>query len=320
MNESSERLLFLFLDGVGLGSGDPYINPFARAFLPNLHSLLGGNRLVADTVSHGILQTSQATLIGVDACLGIQGLPQSATGQTVLLTGMNIPEKIGYHYGPKPNPDVAPYLQNGTIFSEMAQKNFRIALLNAYPPSYFQAIETKRRLYSAIPQAVVNAGIKLKTMDDLKNGNALAADFTAQGWQTHLKINDIPLLTPRSSGTRLAELASQYHFSMFEYWLSDYAGHHQHMDQAVALLETFDEMLGGLINRWRVDWGLILITSDHGNLEDISTRRHTDNPVPVLLIGPQESRKQFIDGLSDLTGIAQRILQYFSPTARFTRE
>jgi hypothetical protein len=280
--------------------------------MPNLQNLLSGRRLVLDALRNGVLETERATLTAIDACLGVAGLPQSATGQSVLLTGANIPAEIGYHYGPKPNPEVAAFLKNGTIFNAMQQRERRSALLNAYPPAYFQAVNSGRRLYSAIPQAVVNAGLSLKTANDLQEGNALAADFTAQGWRTHLKMPSTPQLTPAAAGARLAELALDYQFSMFEFWLSDYAGHQQDMAQAVQLLESFDLVMGGLVNTWNDERGLILITSDHGNLEDISTRRHTANPVPALVIGEPAARRAFIEGLNDLTGIAPRILNFFS--------
>jgi len=45
----------------------------------------------------------------------------------------------------------------------------------------------------------------------------------------------------------------------------------------------------------------------HGNLEDLSTRRHTANHVPCLLIGPREARRRFADELYDLTGVAPAI-------------
>ena len=92
---------------------------------------------------------------------------------------------------------------------------------------------------------------------------------------------------------RLAVLAQDVELAFFEYWLSDYAGHHQDMAQAVTLLESFDSMLAGLLQSWNDAEGLILITSDHGNLEDLSTRRHTQNPVPALLIGKPEHRQRF---------------------------
>jgi hypothetical protein len=306
----SQNFLFLFLDGIGLGENNPEINPFARAEMPNLHKALGGHRLVSDSLPNGKLQQNETTLIAIDACLGVKGHPQSATGQTTLITGINIPAKIGYHYGPKPNPEVAAYLKNGTVFSELVKKNISSALLNAYPPSYFQAIESGRRLYSAIPQAVVNAGLQLKTASDLQSQRALAADFTAQGWHTHLKLTSIPQLEPQAAGEQLARLAQTYRFSMFEFWLSDYAGHQQDMEQATRLLETFDRVLGGLFSAWDHDAGMILITSDHGNLEDLRTRRHTENPVPVLLIGHAKARARFTDDLKDLAGITPKILDF----------
>ena len=108
----------------------------------------------------------------------------------------------------------------------------------------------------------------------------------------------------------MASLAQKHAFSLFEYWLSDYAGHGQDMQAACKLLVTFDEVLGGLLETWDDRNGLVLITSDHGNLEDLSTRRHTMNPVPALLIGSPEKRLEFSEGLADITGIAPAILRY----------
>jgi 2,3-bisphosphoglycerate-independent phosphoglycerate mutase len=305
-------VLFLFMDGVGLGGNDPAINPFAVAKMPNLQNLLGGRRLLLESLSKDGAKwvTGQATLTALDACLGVPGAPQSATGQAVLLTGQNVPAQLGYHYGPKPNPQVALFLRNGSLFRVLQQKHFQADLLNAYPPRYFHAIESGRRLYSAIPLAVTSAGIPLHTQADLTQGQALSADFTAEGWRTQLGFAEIPLLKPSQAGITLARLAQELDFAIFEYWLSDYAGHRQNMEQACQLLETFDQVLEGLLNTWNDRHGLILITSDHGNLEDLSTRHHTRNPVPALVIGDPEGRQLFTENLHDLTGISPAILRY----------
>jgi bisphosphoglycerate-independent phosphoglycerate mutase (AlkP superfamily) len=120
-----------------------------------------------------------------------------------------------------------------------------------------------------------------------------------------LQIADAPITTAQEAGEKLAGLAQGYDFSMFEYWASDYAGHKQDMDWAVEQMETFDSVLEGLVESWDMDEDLILVTSDHGNMEDLSTRRHTDARVPGLVIGGK--RQRFTDGLADLTGIAPRI-------------
>ena len=135
-------------------------------------------------------ESQRATLLPLDACLGVPGTPQSATGQATLLIGRNVPAEIGYHYGPKPNPAVAAYLRSsngahgGNLFQSLRDAGKQSALLNAYPEGYFATIASGRRLYSAIPLAVVSAGVALKTADDLNAGRALSADFTGRGGES----------------------------------------------------------------------------------------------------------------------------------------
>jgi hypothetical protein len=310
------KILFLFLDGVGLGRNDPNRNPFTIAPMRHLTELLEGGKLIL-TPNHTssedghepLLNTSRASLYPLDACLDVEGLPQSATGQATLITGRNVPDELGKHYGPKPNSEVAANLKNGTVFSILHEKGYNAALLNAYPPGYFDAIESGRRLPGAIAMAVRKAGIPLKNSEDFFSGQALSADFTGKGWQEYLGFPNAPLLSPYEAGERLAELASSYDLAFFEYWPSDIAGHRQDMELALDLLESLDKTLAGLINKWDDNQGLILITSDHGNLEDLSTRRHTLNPVPALLIGSQQFRNEFGRGLHNLTDITPSILK-----------
>lgn len=302
------KFLFLFVDGVGLSSAGPETNPLARADMPNLQNLLEGSRLIEPAAPH---HNERATLLALDANLGVPGLPQSATGQASLVTGRSVPAELGYHYGPKPNPEVAGLIRSDNLFKQLRGRGRRSALLNAYPPRYFEAIESGRRLYSAIPLAVTSAGIPLKTADDLLSGAALSADFTNQGWREHLGFSEAPLLTPEGAGERLAILAGDYDLAFYEVWLTDYAGHMQDMQRACEVLETFDQVLAGLLANWDDRQGLILITSDHGNLEDLSTRRHTDNPVPGLVIGDKGLRDAFTADLADIAGVAPAILQLF---------
>jgi hypothetical protein len=305
------KFLFLFLDGVGLGPDDPESNPLAKAHMPRLQDLLGGRKLVASSPP---LEAERATLLAIDPNLGVAGLPQSATGQAALLTGENVPAAIGEHYGPKPNQAVRDQLTKGTIFSQLTARGCRATLLNAYPEGYFSGVNSGKRLYSSIPQAVVNAGLALKNTQDFYAEQALSADFTGEGWRTHLKVTDTPLYTPVQAGEQLTRLTHQHDFAFFEYWPSDYAGHRQDKSAAVQLLETFDGVLGGLLDSWEDEQGLVLVTSDHGNLEDITTRRHTTNPVPALVIGAPELRTRFCQRMHTLADVTPAILQFY-PTS-----
>jgi len=303
------NLLFIFVDGVGLGPDNPETNPFARASMPAIKGLIDGAKL---TIEHAPINSQSATLLALDASLQVAGLPQSATGQAVLMTGRNIPAELGYHYGPKPNQAIADIIESGNLIKTLRLANKKISFLNAYPPGYFDAIKSKRRLYAAIPLTLISSGLPLYTQTDLINGMAVSADFTGAGWKNHLGIENIPELTLFEAGCRIAKLASEFDFTLFEYWLSDYAGHGRDMKIACKLLEDFDTVIGGLLDNWNSKNSLILITSDHGNLEDLSTRKHTENPVPALIIGSSHLRSKFTSGMKDLTDITPAIINFLS--------
>ncbi|OQY90580.1 MAG: hypothetical protein B6D38_02305 [Anaerolineae bacterium UTCFX1] len=334
------KVLFIFLDGIGLGENNLETNPLARAKMPNLNTLLDGRSLVRGAAP---FDGKYASLHALDAGLGVDGLPQSATGQAILLTGKNISAELGYHYGPKPNPEVAAYLNGETLFSKCVAAGKRTALLNSYPPRYFQGIDSGKRLYSSIPLAVTNAGLELFKYEDMSAGRALSADFTGEGWRTMLGFPDAPVMNPHEAGKKLISLAMGYDFSFFEYWASDYAGHKQQMDTAVGLMEAFDGVLGGVVESLKVErlqvadrrsqveergkrkegvesrtlrhgsgqeWKeelLVLVTSDHGNMEDLSTRKHTNADVPALVIGSKQAREEFTRGITNLADVAPAI-------------
>lgn len=292
------RVFVLFLDGVGLGEANPSTNPFAVAEMPRLSAALGGRRLLASSAPS---EGPQATLLSIDACLDVPGDPQSASGQAALLTGRNVPQEIGMHYGPKPNPAIMAILRQGSLFSEVVRRGGTAGLLNAYPPRYFQAIESGRRLYSSIPLALDAAGLELRTAEDIQAGRALSADFTGKGWSEQPGFPPTPIYGRAEAGRRMADLARRLDLAWFDFWPSDIAGHRYGIAQAVDLLNHLDEVLGGFLEAWAGGPDLAVITSDHGNLEDLADRGHTRSPVPGILIGPADLRAAIAPRLHRLT-------------------
>jgi len=277
-----KRVIFLFLDGVGLGSDDPAVNPLVAAHYPTLTALIDGHPL---TASSGRVSTPHAELIPTDAHLGIPGRPQSATGQAAIVTGVNAPERLGRHYGPRPNQAVRDVIDEGSIFSRLKERGQSSFFCNAYPEGFFAAVNRGKRLLSAIPYAVTQAGQALPDHEDLRAGRALSADFTGEGWRTQLSYADAPVYSPQEAGRKLWELSQPHDFVFFEHWMTDILGHKQALAEAVANFQVIDGFLAGLMDAADLTQTAIVLAADHGNVEDCSHRMHTENPALTLLLG-----------------------------------
>jgi len=296
-----------FMDGVGLGAADPAENPFAAARLPHLTALLGAEWFVT---GRGPVAAARATLIPTDATLGLPGRPQSATGQAALLTGLNAPQLLGEHYGPRPDDRVRAILDRAGIFRRLVNAGKQPCFCNAYPQRYFDAIHSGRRRLSAAPHAAVVGGQRLFTAADLIAGRALSSDFTNQAWRDELGYADAPVYTAAEAGALLWRLAQPYDLLFFEHWMTDVLGHEGGLAAAVALLQRFDGFLGGLVAAADLRNTLIIVASDHGNVEDCSHGKHTTNPALTLLIG--SARTQYAPRIRALTDFAGVIEEYLS--------
>lgn len=263
------------------------MNPFVAAETPFLTSLLGGPL----TSERPALATPGLQFRPVSTTLSHPGLPQSATGQTTLLTGLNGADVMNGHYGPWPGPTLKKTLDEGTVFSEVLAAGGRVALANAFPPGYFRALETGPQRVNVPVYAAQRAGVRLRTPADYAAGRATSADLDGSYSGTPRSL--------RESGAQLAGLAHDYDLTFFDFWLSDTAGHRWPLERAAELVTKLDGFLAGVIPA--LGDVTLLVTSDHGNLEDKTTRSHTRNPVPLLTLGPQAD---LFAGAESLLGVA----------------
>lgn len=301
------RVLFLFVDGIGLGEDDPETNAFSIAEHPTLRQFTRGRRWLAGLPR---THTERGSFVPTDAGLGVVGRPQSATGQAAILTGLNVPEILGRHYGPKPDALIGSLLHRSSIFRKLVAHGRSVQFLNAYPPRFFAALHSGKRLPSATQLAALRAGIPLRGLNALVDGQAVSADFTGEGWHTELGYKEVPLLTPHEAGVRLARLALRADLSFFDHWVPDMVGHRGTLAEAVHRVEALDAVIAGILSAWDDAEGLVILTSDHGNMEDMSARGHTLNQVPTLIAGAQS--RAFAEGLTDLRGFARRIIAYLT--------
>lgn len=291
--------LFLFLDGVGLGAkGDT--NPFALAKTPFLESLLGGKL----TNSLEPVTSNKIVFRPLDSKLGFPGLPQSATGQTTLLTGKNGADFMQGHYGPYPGPTLKKELDKGTLFSHALELGKRATLSNLYPPGYFRAVETKQQKYNVPVYAAKQAGLELLRIDDYRAGNAVSVDMTGEYLHRHdATLENVSAL---EMGKRLVSIAGQNDFTFFDLWLTDQAGHRWSLTDCVTLVETLDSFLQSIVEN--LGDMTLLVTSDHGNLEDKSVKTHTLADVPLIAVGKKSDVFANAKSLLDVAPMTRDIL------------
>ncbi|MBI5647241.1 MAG: peptidase [Ignavibacteriae bacterium] len=297
------HVLLIFLDGVGIGAADALRNPFAAGRLPFVESLLGAR---FPTLRRRHIEAPDVSLVPANATLRVAGLPQSGTGQTSLYTGTNAARLIGQHFGPYVYSTLKPVLAERNIFAQALAAGLTrddIALANAFPQRFFDYLAGPSRRMAAGMYAARASGIPFRDIRHLKAGTAVSADITAARWP-FIGHPDAPVISAREAGRQLAGIAGAHRLTLFEYFLTDKAGHERSMDYASQILHDVDELLRGLYERIHLSSTLVIVTSDHGNLEDLSTKSHTRNPVPVLLFGRGHARAAArIRALTDVAGV-----------------
>lgn len=295
----------IFLDGIGLGENDHQTNPFVVAHMPTLTALTNGRRWLRET---GYQESERAIFIPTDPRLGTQGRPQSGTGQAAILTGRNVPQLIGEHYGPKPNLETRQLLAQDNFFKQVTRSGKKAALLDAYPPALHHDIARGKTLRSSIQQAAFESGQTLFGMDELIARRALTPEWTGHSWRSYLKLDDTPVYEPAEAGRLMVEISREYDFAFHSHWMTDMVGHRGPFERGVELLELFDGVMTGVMEAWTDNEGLVIITSDHGNMEEIGNRNHTENDIPTLVIG--EAKSDFAAGFKDLTDYVPRMAKF----------
>jgi 2,3-bisphosphoglycerate-independent phosphoglycerate mutase len=304
------KVLFIFLDGVGLGADDPTANPIAAARIPTLRALLDGRRPVASADG---FRGDNASLAGLDASLGVPGTPQSGTGHATLLTGHDAIRRFGRHYGPWVPTALRPLVAGSSLLARARDAGRRVAFANAYPEELVSRVAAGldgvpgRRLgplRSGPPLAAIGAGVLTRHTAELARGDAVASEITNRGWIERLHRTHLPDVAAEEAGANLARIAASHDLTLFAHYSTDHVGHRGSHADAVAAVERVDRFLAGVLAALPVDV-LVFVVSDHGNLEDV-TRGHTANPALGLVAGP--GHRRVADGLGDLRDVAPAAL------------
>jgi len=292
-------VLLFFIDGLGIGSRGPF-NPLDG--LTEAEPLAIFQDEESAIIFDGIL-------VATDASLGVVGRPQSASGQTTILTGVNVPLQLGYHKQGFPNAAMLEILSEHSIFLQLTRAGIEpISFANTYPQRFF---DERPRWVSATTAAVEAAGLSFRTVPDLKAGRAVYQDFTnamliARG-------EDVKLRTADEAATVLASIVRENRFTLYEYFITDKVGHAQDMEAAKVVLQNLARLIRGVLTTNDLDNTTVILTSDHGNIEDLSSRNHTLNAVPTIVWGA--NRQHIASRITNLADITPAIVHTLTEKA-----
>jgi hypothetical protein len=280
-NISKPHILMLFVDGLGMPSSSSSISPVRDEVCPHLMQLLNTHAK------------------GIDASLGVNGLPQSATGQTAILTGINAAKHLGRHIEGFPNLQLREMIEEHNIFKQVSALGLKTTFANGYLARSTDEVRNMR-YKSVTTVATLSALGDVRRLHKLLARQAVAHDLTRETLGSRGYTGSI--ITECDAAEDVVEIARLHNFTLFEFFLTDHAGHKGNRKHAEAVLQKLDRFLAALRPLLKENNILLLLTSDHGNIEDLSTHTHTLHPVPFVAIGPMASEiSSKVNSLTDIT-------------------
>jgi hypothetical protein len=242
-------------------------------------------------------------LAWTDARLGVEGRPQSASGQTTILTGVNAAAAIGYHKQGFPNQALLDIIREHSIFVQLQRAGVNpVTFANTYTHRFFDA---RPRWISATTAAVEAAGLPFNTVANLNAGRAVYQDFTNR--MLIERGEEVRLRTPEEAGAVLASIVAEHRFTLYEYFITDKVGHAQDFAAAREVLSLLARFVRATLAGLDLEHTTMMLTSDHGNVEDLSSRSHTLNAVPTIVWG--KDRDCIAGRIQSLTDITPAIVE-----------
>ena len=296
-------VLMIFIDGVGIGKKDYQHNPFFKYGFKSFEQIFGE----IPSLENKKLNKNGCCLFPIDANLGVDGLPQSGTGQVSIFCGMNAPKFVGKHFGPFPYSTTIPIIESSNIFKDYIETHKKAFFANAYPQVFFDYLNSGKTRLNVTALSAKSSGLKLNDVNDVIDGRALTAEITNERWNKNLNYR-LDVISPESAAERLINIALKNDFTLYEFFLTDHLGHGRIQDEFNQIYYNLDIFLFTLLNKIRNSDLSLIICSDHGNFEDFSVKTHTNNP--ALGISSGKYAEKFAGEIIDLTDIKPTILKH----------
>ncbi|TYB32129.1 MAG: hypothetical protein FXF47_00670 [Candidatus Mcinerneyibacterium aminivorans] len=304
-------VLFIFVDGLGINYRKEN-NPLFDEKLKFLNKVI-----FEDSVP-------------LNAKMGVEGIPQSATGQASIFTGKNCAKILGYHKEGFPNERLKKILKKESIFQFLKGKNLKSTFANGFIVDDKEFLDNSRFVSATTYMTLSSLGI-VRGLSKLNENKAVYQDITNETLITRDKmekryeklfprikdyldfnqLNSLKKISPQKAARNLLNIADEYDFTLFEYFLTDKAGHLGDYSRANKVLLKFQELFYTLLEEMDFNSDSLIMISDHGNIEDLSISKHTFNRVPFYIKGKNQKMFSKAEYIYDIIKIFKANIHKF---------
>jgi len=290
----SAKAILIFIDGCGV----------PPAYMPGsspLYNSLG--ILNADYIMGK--KSNGFQYLGLDAQMQVEGIPQSATGQASIFTGLNTQKIMNGHLVAYPTRPLVNLILKNSLFLKLKQINKNPVFINAYTEDYFRILRQDFGLdamnYQITDTDGFTGNIRIKhrfsvttiqnlsvnnpfySISDIESGKSVFHDIDGHTLvKKGLLRKKMPMEQVRDA---FLYNIDKFDLVLFEYFLTDIYGHRQNYEmvhQSLCMLDDLITMLSIALSGQGVS---IITASDHGNIEDLGIPGHTKNKALFIYKG-----------------------------------
>lgn len=187
---------------------------------------------------------------------------------------------------------------------------------------------------SGVPSFAISETQKFGHVTYFWNGNN--SGYIDASLETYTEIPSDRIAFDRAPAMKAKEITDaalelltdpRYRFGRINFANGDMVGHTGNLDAAISAIEAVDEGVGRLIEAVRARNGIVILTADHGNADEMFTEKngvrtpktsHTLAPVPFCVLTPDAGpRLRMVDvpqrGLANVAATILTLLGYVPP-------
>ena len=191
--------------------------------------------------------------------------------------------------------DLVPHFSREAIEGKLIFDGNPIALRGASKNGFAELFTLAEINQNIFVYAARQAGVKMRTWVDVRRGEALTSSMTheleSQFDMAFFDQQPLPPRTPEDAAAILVNLAAEHDFTFYKYQIPDLVSHTGRIQLAREVFTIIERFVESVLGRVDIAETSVIVTSDHGHLEQLgSSRGHPKSKVPTWYFGQEPER------------------------------